>query len=37
MLGLREMGLFLVEGLIEQELMKAFFFCQKLSVSLGTS
>jgi len=23
MLGLREMGLFLVEGLIEQELMKA--------------
>ena len=36
MLGLREMGLFLVEGLIEQELMKAPP-PPKLSVSLGTS
>ena len=36
MLGLREMGLFLVEGLIEQELMKAPP-SPKLSVSLGTS
>lgn len=26
MLDLREMGLFLLGGLIEQELMKAFFF-----------
>lgn len=37
MLGLREMGLFLVEGLIEQELMKASPPPPKLSVSLGTS
>lgn len=36
MLGLREMDLFLVEGLIEQELMRAFF-PPKLSVSLGIS
>ena len=37
MLGLREMGLFLVEGLIEQELMKASPLPPKLSVSIGTS
>lgn len=30
MLDLREMGLFLLGGLIEQELMKAFFFFSKI-------